>query len=57
MKTVGKTGDHTKYMIDPSNKDGSITIVVSRGDYTVTLKISPEDRPFNVKEEWETRNE
>lgn len=57
MKVIGETGEHTKYMINPSEKNGSMTIVVTRGEYTVTLTISSEDRPFNVKEEWETRNE
>lgn len=57
MKVVGKAGEHTKYMMDPKEKNGVITLVVTRGEYTVTLTVSPEDRPFTVKEEWETRNE
>lgn len=57
MKTMGRVGDHTTYMMDPKSVDGSIIIIVTRGDYTVTLKVSPETQPFDVKQEWETRNE
>lgn len=57
MTTYGKVGEHTKFSVKTDLEDGSMEILITRGPFTCTVKVPPEDQPFDVKQEWEIRHE